>query len=482
MKLVVIYQRVACTIGLTEEMWVKEEQALRTMLKEHGVQTNRCLVIRDTGSGATRDQPGLLRLRRLVKQGRVAVLAMRDFSRLGRHADVAQEAAGFVSAGVRVFCNGQEICKRRMLQQQRHMMTMLSDGVARACGGRIRRGLEGAARRGTAIGRPPFGIKAVPAVDGQGHPMVNHLGERLRKWVADPQLVPVLRLLAERFVRDRRSCAAMAQEFNEKRIGGSGVWTPARVMSVLRNPIYSGVSVFGRTQVHRDPANGQVIRRPTPQEQWIITPSPETKVWSASLGRLIQRRLLGWRKVEVRPPRLPNSIIAGQNQALKCSSQTQLPPPGHSTPSDIKASPVVSVPTDAQAAGRRVVLFLRGRRNQLASQERMLRRHLDHLGVAHSDAIVLGRVGAGSLTAYRRLEDLVKARLIAVLAFADLTRVGRSPDCLRLVQAVLKSGGTIASLSDNILLHAGSAEAQRLMLGMSLVTERKRIGNRSDTP
>lgn len=73
-------------------------------------------------------------------------------------------------------------------------------------------------------------------------------------------------------------------------------WTADRVRSLLRNPLYGGLLVYGRSKKVRDPLTGRPKTVPAPRAEWIVTPVERLRLvdeatWEAVQASFGPRRL-----------------------------------------------------------------------------------------------------------------------------------------------------------------------------------------------
>jgi DNA invertase Pin-like site-specific DNA recombinase len=156
---------------------------------------------------------------------------------------------------------------------------------------KVRRGMAGAARRGTSLGRPPLGYSLVPADNVQGNPIHGKDGERLNMLSIDPEGSKYVTMAFELFGIKRWTKGRIAKEFNRLEADGGNGWTNSSIHLVLRNRIYIGEQIFNKTKHERDPETHKVVITPKPQSEWITTPMPHLRVVPDDLWKLVQDRL-----------------------------------------------------------------------------------------------------------------------------------------------------------------------------------------------
>src|SRR5204863_4308083 len=85
----------------------------------------------------------------------------------------------------------------------------------------VRRGMAGAARRGTSVGRPPLGYGLVPVVGPDGRPAADADGRVRRRKVIHPETMQYVLLAVDMLVRQSRTPGEIAIEFNRLKVDGS---------------------------------------------------------------------------------------------------------------------------------------------------------------------------------------------------------------------------------------------------------------------
>src|SRR5207249_4505926 len=89
---------------------------------------------------------------------------------------------------------------------------------------KVRRGMRGAARRRTCLGKPPLGFTRVVCRDEAGHVIVGADGQPKYRFCKDPATQGVRRLLYELFAERCWSVYQITKYFNEQRIDEWDGW------------------------------------------------------------------------------------------------------------------------------------------------------------------------------------------------------------------------------------------------------------------
>ena len=173
-----------------------------------------------------------------------------------------------------------------------------AEADSREIGRRTKRGMIAKAQEGYWCGgRPPFGYRRKPIYDPQrkdidGNPL--RIGVRLE---IEPKEAEIVRKIYEMYVHAGFGLRRIARILNSRgirkrdRFGDpGGTFAPTVVRSMLKNPIYKGLLVWNRTKdilTH----DGRRLKRPLPQEEWVVCKMPELAIVSEELWEAAQRRL-----------------------------------------------------------------------------------------------------------------------------------------------------------------------------------------------
>jgi DNA invertase Pin-like site-specific DNA recombinase len=172
-----------------------------------------------------------------------------------------------------------------------HFFAMYNTQFMEQLSQKIRRGKNGALRRGTVMGRVPIGIKAVPTMDAAGNPLRRGSGRAISNYAIDETHRPVVELLATKLVDERMSLGKIGKEFNQLRIAGRTAWCAGIIVKILRNHLYVGINIFHRIQHVRDPVTGKITLKEYPRREWKVKRIRETQIFSWKRWKAIQARL-----------------------------------------------------------------------------------------------------------------------------------------------------------------------------------------------
>ncbi len=136
---------------------------------------------------------------------------------------------------------------------------------------KVGRGMKGAARRRTCLGKPPMGLTRKLMRDASGNPMVRPSGKPLFSWAIDPVSRQFVELLFELFVDRRMSAYAIAKLFNQQKVDGTDTWSESTIKGMLWNPAYIGVFIWNRTRREFDYDDEKWVTINNPRKEWIVT-------------------------------------------------------------------------------------------------------------------------------------------------------------------------------------------------------------------
>lgn len=222
----------------------------------------------DDFTRASRDEIEWWRLAALSKRLRKRLVGASDGFDLGRpESDIMITVYGLVS---RLFVKG--------LQEK------------------VKRGMQGAAARGTCLGKPSFGFTRQVSKNEHGRAVLDSDGLATYQICIDP-ITSVDRLrIFDLFVNKRLSAFEIARRFNAENIDGWNGWTDSGIKSLLRNPNAIGVFIWNKThrEFNRESGKWEVTRNP--RAEWIVKYRPALAIVPLELWRAARRRLAEMRR------------------------------------------------------------------------------------------------------------------------------------------------------------------------------------------
>ncbi|MCB4802169.1 DNA invertase Pin-like site-specific DNA recombinase [Methylobacterium brachiatum] len=224
-------------------------------------------VFSDDAAACTVDgRDGLAAMLEAAGRGEFGVLIVEDHPRLSRDvADLFRIFRHLGRCGVEVLRSDGSPVRFDELP-----CGMVARSYREAARRRALRAKESNARRGLGMGGRCYGYAAVPGRPGETM-VVPEQAAVVRRAFS-------LRLQGETLARIARALNAMPR--------ADRCWGGEAVRRLLCNPLYAGVSVYGRTATARDPATGRRRRESRPRDRWInatvehlrIVPRPD---WDA---------------------------------------------------------------------------------------------------------------------------------------------------------------------------------------------------------
>ena len=190
-------------------------------------------------SGRTANRPGLRKMLQRIKRGGVDAVLVWKLDRLARNMEVSAAIDGFLRRnGVKLISLHESFDDSPQGRFIARTFENLAEFYSNNLSQDICRGIRELARRGFyPHGRPPIGYKTVPVRDGSAV---------RKKLVPDEVYAPVVRRIFKMYLSGNGG-REIANVLNEEGVltNTGKRWSPQRVYSVLRNPIYVGDLVLG---------------------------------------------------------------------------------------------------------------------------------------------------------------------------------------------------------------------------------------------
>jgi site-specific DNA recombinase len=241
--------------------------------------------------GALGNRPGLKRAMEYCEEGDV-LLAM-DLTRLSRSQDLSPLIERLRFRRVRVvgvqdnFDSDSEVSRL-----QSGMSGMMSAELRRGIAKRTRSALQMRAGVGRAAGGKAFGYDSVVRGDGTKWYCVNEAQARVVRWIFEQYA-------------SGKSPRAIAAELNARKVSSPGStwagrksrrksgWLQSAInCSLLRNTLYRGEMIWGKTESAKNPDTGKrVVVRQCPESEWKRFKDPSLRIVPDHLWQLVQTRL-----------------------------------------------------------------------------------------------------------------------------------------------------------------------------------------------
>lgn len=238
-------------------------------------------------SGGRIDRPEYQRLMADVDAGRLDILLVDEFTRLGRDLGESWQAikrCKFRSVRVIGVVDGTDT-DRRGYKLETGFRGLIGEHYLDDLAEKTHRGLTGLALDGYSAGGLPYGYRSIETPDGHRREI-------------DPSQAQWIRYIYERAVNGL-SPRRIARELNERGIPSprNSTWASSAIygdrkrgIGILGNPVYIGKQIWNRSKWLRDPETGRRRRIERPESEWIITEHPELRIIDDELWNAIHQR------------------------------------------------------------------------------------------------------------------------------------------------------------------------------------------------
>ncbi len=270
-----------------------QRELLRQFAQVQGMQVAGEFV--DDGySGTNYDRPAFRQMCREIERGKVRCVLTKDLSRLGRNSarttDLLEEY--FPAHQVRYIAVTEGYDSWHMtggMAMTAPLMMVMNEMYARDISGKIRSAFQSKMERGEYIGhRPPYGYRRDP--------------EERTKLAVDPVAAAVVREIF-RQAAEGQAPSRIAASLNDRGIptpsqyrpeGGTRgeKWTARGLCKMLRNPVYTGTLVQGKTE--KLSFKSKTVQ-PVPEERWKVVAQAHEAIVPQMLFRQVQNRIVSRR-------------------------------------------------------------------------------------------------------------------------------------------------------------------------------------------
>jgi DNA invertase Pin-like site-specific DNA recombinase len=195
---------------------------------------------------------------------------------------------------------------------------------------KVKRGMRGAARRGTCVGLLSLGFTRCVALDEQGNPRMGADDKPLYRPCIDPVSVEYRRLIHELFTQKLWSAHRIAKHFNCLKVEGWDGWTAAGIRNLLWNPSAIGVFNWNRTRNEYDPEKEKKVKLPNPRSEWEVYYDPKLAIIPMEWWRVGRRRLSAIRSKTPTGPKLSrnqrsaSTLFSGTLECEYCKRELTL--------------------------------------------------------------------------------------------------------------------------------------------------------------
>lgn len=209
-------------------------------------------------------RPAIKRALEDAKQGRFHVIVFKEISRISRdQAEHIEIVSRFQMHGVRVIAINDNVdSDRPETLDLLGIHSVMSEMESKRISSRVSSGKKSLARRGVWLGEAPIGYR---------------LSEKTRRLELDPQFAATIVAIFRMYVSENKGTLRIADQLNRThQYSKNGkLWSRFTVNRVLRNPVYVGDTVYGRTRntlkriFDERGYRKQRARQSLPEDEWV---------------------------------------------------------------------------------------------------------------------------------------------------------------------------------------------------------------------
>lgn len=196
---------------------------------------------------------------------------------------------------------------------------------------KVRRGMRGAARRGTCLGKQPLGYTRCVYRDEHGQQVFDPDGLPIYKPCIDPETSQYRLLAYELFVNQDLSAYKIARQFCELKVDGWDGWKAATIVDLLRSPTAIGVFIWNKTRREYDADQEKTVEVQNPHSEWEVYYDPESAIAPMDLYRAARRKLAALHRASPRTGKSPsrnqqcaNTLFSGTLFCEYCGEELKL--------------------------------------------------------------------------------------------------------------------------------------------------------------
>jgi site-specific DNA recombinase len=234
-------------------------------------------------SGAsTFGRPGLTKIVEAAKSGAFDILISEAPDRLSRDmADLAGIHKALEFRGIEINCvNG-----GRMDSLQIGMHGVVGQMQREEGARKVRRGLAGVVRDGRSAGGRAYGYRPVLGKPGELEIVVDE-ADVIRR-IFGAYAVGIAPRSIATTLNGESIAPPRGTRWNASTINGSG----KRGHGILRNPLYSGMQIWNRVRMLKDPSTGKRVSRANPQTEWHTVAMPHLRIVDQTLFNDVAARI-----------------------------------------------------------------------------------------------------------------------------------------------------------------------------------------------
>ena len=222
------------------------------------------------------NRPALQKLMDDAAAGRFDTLIAEALDRLSRdQEDIAGLYKRLRFAGVRILTLSEGEVDELHIGLKGTMNAMFLRDLA----AKVRRGARGRIEKGLSAGGRAYGYRVVRKYDDAGEPIRGH------REVDEEQATVVRRIFRE--YASGKSARKIAAGLNRDGIPSAtgGEWSASTINGnrsrrngMLYNEIYTGMLVYNRVSMVKNPNTGKPVSRPNPPEEWAVVEAPHLRI------------------------------------------------------------------------------------------------------------------------------------------------------------------------------------------------------------
>ena len=171
---------------------------------------------------------------------------------------------------------------------------------------KIGRGMRGAARRGTCLGKLALGFTRRVHRDGKGNVVYRPDGLPRHEPCIDPETKDYRLLMYELFVNEAWSAYKIARRFNKLNVDGSAGWTASAIKKLLKSPTAIGVFIWNKVHYEYDAEEERRVAVRNPRSEWEVFFDPSLAIVPLVLWRAARRKLAAQRRASPLTGRKPS--------------------------------------------------------------------------------------------------------------------------------------------------------------------------------
>jgi len=161
---------------------------------------------------------------------------------------------------------------------------------------KVRRGMKGAARRGTCLGKLSLGFTRRVHCKPDGEAVLDPDGQPIYEPCIDPVSSEDRLAMYVMFVERGMSAYQIARDFNRRKVDGWNRWTEGGIKGLLFSPDAIGVSIWNRNRSEYDYEAEKYITVRNPRSEWQVRYAPELAIVPLHLWRATRRKLAEMRR------------------------------------------------------------------------------------------------------------------------------------------------------------------------------------------